>query len=289
VGARNHETVASLRARLITESPEAAPEPHRALPGVLASSGNVYGARLEPVEGPRRSDAEIAFFPGCTLAYFERESAARTVGLLGSLGPRLSIVDGVCCGGPLDVLGLEPPEEVRRANREAVLRTGAGVVVASCPRCAHRLASDLGLDGVRVEHAIETLERLLPGSELLETLRGRLEGTVVTYHDPCELGRYRGLYDNARRVLSMVGIQVLEMEASRERSACCGAGGGLRSVNPRLSREISRRRVAEAAGTGAGTLLTECPSCLHNLRTGRKRSQPIDVDDLTAFLGGALG
>jgi Fe-S oxidoreductase/anaerobic glycerol-3-phosphate dehydrogenase len=288
VGSRNHETFASLRARIIAEHPQSAPAPYLEIPRVLARSGNIFGAEIEPLAGPRRSDAEIAFFPGCTLPYFERESAEHTVRLLASLGVPLAIVDGVCCGGPLDVLGLEPRRENVEANREAVRATGARVVTAVCPRCAHRLAKDLQLPGVRVEHTIETLARLLPGSAVVDRLRGRLGGRSVTYHDPCELGRYRGLYENARRVLDLAGVRLVEMQRSGPSSACCGAGGGLRSVDARLSREIARRRVEEAALTGAGTLLTECPSCLHNLRTGRRRDQPLGVADISAMLGEAL-
>jgi Fe-S oxidoreductase/anaerobic glycerol-3-phosphate dehydrogenase len=288
VGASNHDTVAALRARILAEHAESAPEAHRALPAVLEEHGNVYGTTLEPLEGPRRSDAEIAFFPGCSLSYFERESAAATVKLFEALGVPFSLVDGVCCGGPLDVLGLDAPAEAVEKNREAVTKTGAKVVMATCPRCAHRLSHDLDLQGVRVEHTLETLDRILADSPALERIREKLGGLVVTYHDPCELGRYRGLYENARRVLEMAGVRLVEMARARDRSACCGAGGGLRSVNPKLSREISRRRVAEAIDTGAGMLLTECPSCLHNLRTGKKRKQKIEVEDVTALLGGAL-
>jgi Fe-S oxidoreductase/anaerobic glycerol-3-phosphate dehydrogenase len=287
-GSRNPRTVAALRAELLERDPQEAPEPYRALPEVISRSGNVYGAELEPLEGPRRSDALLAFFPGCALSYFERDSGRDTVELLEALDIPLSLVDGVCCGGPLDVLGLDPPASVVEANREAVRRTGAEIVVAACPRCAHRLSADLDLAGVRVEHTLELLDRELPGSAVLPRLRAELEGRVVTYHDPCELGRYRGLYDEARRVLGLVGAQVVEMERTRESSGCCGAGGGLRSVEPRLSRSIARRRVGEALDTGAGHLLTECPSCLHNLRTGRKRKQRIDVADVTALLGSVL-
>ena len=102
--------------------PRHAPAPYLELPRVLARSGNVFGAEIERLEGPRRPDAEVAFFPGCTLPYFEPESAAHTVRLLASLGVPLSIVDGVCCGGPLDVLGLEP----RKGERRAQPRGGPG-------------------------------------------------------------------------------------------------------------------------------------------------------------------
>ena len=290
VGASNHETVTSLRARLLAEHPDAAPEAYGAMPSVLEKYGNVYGAKLEPIKGQRRGDAKIAFFPGCALSYFERASAERTVKLFEALGIPFSVVDGVCCGGPLDVLGLEPPPDLIEKNREAVKATGAEVVTAACPRCAHRLSRDLDLEGVRVEHTLETLERILPDipGELIERIRKKLGRMKVTYHDPCELGRYCGKYENARRVLDFAGVKLIEMPHTRENSVCCGAGGGLRSVNTKLSREISRSRVAEAMETGAEVILTECPSCLHNLRTGRKRKQRIEVDDVTALLGGAL-
>ena len=287
-GGRNQELVVALRADIVARRPDTVPDAWRVVPRVLAEAGNVYGTSLAPMEGPRRADAEIAFFPGCTLQYFERESGARTIRLLESFGVPLSIVDGVCCGGPLDVLGLEPGADAVERNREAVRATGASVVVAACPRCAHMLSRQLGLDGVCIEHALETVARLLPGSRVLETLRVKLGGRSVTYHDPCEIGRYLGRYLEARTIMRMVGLLVVEMERSMERSQCCGAGGGLRSVNPKLSREISRRRVSEAMDTGASSLLTECPSCLHNLRTGRRRKQSIVVEDLTAFLGEAV-
>ncbi len=284
-GGKNHETVAALRADLVARRPETTPEAWRAIPRVLAEAGNVYGTTLEPLEGPRRKDSEVAFFPGCSLLYFERESGARTLRLLESFGLPVSVVDGVCCGGPLDVLGLEPRAEAVERNREAVRATGAKVVIATCPRCAHRLSRDLQLPGVRVEQALESVARLLPGSRVLGELRAKLGGRKVTYHDPCETGRYLGRYEQARDIMRMVGLELIEMEHTRERSECCGAGGGLRSVNSKLSREISRRRVSEALDTGALALLTECPSCMHNLRTGRKRKQNLEVEDLTAFLG----
>ena len=89
-------------------------------------------------------------------------------------------------------------------------------------------------------------------------------------------------------MLALTGVKVVEMQRSGSSSVCCGAGGGLRSVDARLSREISRRRVEEAVLTGAEMLLTECPSCVHNLRTGRRRDQPLAVKDVSALLGEAL-
>ncbi len=91
--------------------------------------------------------------------------------------------------------------------------------------------------------------------ELIES--GRLSprplGNRVTYHDPCTLGRYNGVYDAPRRVLGALGLELEEMPRNRDNSFCCGAGGG-RIWMKELAREGSRRpseqRIDEAAGLG---------------------------------------
>ena len=88
----------------------------------------------------------------------------------------------------------------------------------------------------------------------------------MTYHDPCHLGRLGGVFDEPRTIIEAVGTLV-EMPNNRYESRCCGAGAGLQSAFPKLSRDLAAKRVAEAKSTGATTLVTSCPFCETQLRT----------------------
>ena len=94
------------------------------------------------------------------------------------------------------------------------------------------------------------------------------DSEIVTYHDPCHLGRGLGSYDGARELLKGLDIKFVEMEHHRQESLCCGAGGGVRAFYPKFSRDIARRRIKEADEVKADILLTDCLSCKHNLKQG---------------------
>ncbi len=82
----------------------------------------------------------------------------------------------------------------------------------------------------------------------------------IVFHDPCYLGRYRGVYDEPRRVAALAG-KLVEAPRSHERSFCCGAGGGLVFLGEEKGERVSHVRAAELAATGAGVVGTACPFC----------------------------
>jgi len=102
---------------------------------------------------------------------------------------------------------------------------------------------------------------------LLELIRaGRVElpsasGSKATYHDPCYLGRYNGIYDEPREVLRACGVEVVEMPRNREDSFCCGAGGGRIWIpDPDSQTERpSENRIDEAVALGVDTFVVACP------------------------------
>jgi Fe-S oxidoreductase len=116
-------------------------------------------------------------------------------------------------------------------------------------------------------------------SELLQELikKGKLKlkkksPMKVTYHDPCHLGRHSGIYDAPREVIkSIPGLELVEMEHSREDSQCCGGGGGYFTAFPENSVEIAEKRIREAEETGADAIVTTCPLCRTNLDLAIKR------------------
>jgi heterodisulfide reductase subunit D len=138
---------------------------------------------------------------------------------------------------------------------------------------------------------------VLTAAELLAGLAadGRLRfappprGGVVTFHDPCDLGRKGGHYDEPRRLLRAVpGFSFVEMEHHHEHALCCGGGGDLETFDPALTAAVAGRRVAEAAAAGAQWLLSACPQCVRTLAKAAKASQlRIRVMDLVQFLEAA--
>jgi Fe-S oxidoreductase len=91
----------------------------------------------------------------------------------------------------------------------------------------------------------------------------------VVYHDPCYLGRYRGVYDEPREVLSRA-VEVLEAPRNRERSFCCGAGGGQMFLGEEKGKRVNIARAEELVATGAGTVAAACPFCASMFRDALK-------------------
>ena len=80
------------------------------------------------------------------------------------------------------------------------------------------------------------------------------------FHDPCYLGRYRNVYDEPRAVAATAG-EVIDPPRARERSFCCGAGGGLVFLGEETGERVSHARAQELVATGASTIGTACPFC----------------------------
>jgi Fe-S oxidoreductase len=94
------------------------------------------------------------------------------------------------------------------------------------------------------------------------------DGVVVTYHDPCHLGRAQGIRDEPRELLERSGMTFKEM---KNPCKCCGLGGGLTFTNYDLSMEIAKNKVEDIKGTGAQVVATACPGCIIQLKDGLHR------------------
>jgi Fe-S oxidoreductase len=147
-----------------------------------------------------------------------------------------------------------------------------------------------GLSGVEVLHVAELFERLLGDGRL--SVATPVDATV-TYHDPCYLGRYNGVYDAPRRVLKALGVRLVEMDRNRDHAYCCGAGGGriwMEDVAG-LKERPSESRVREAAGLhGVGTLVVSCPKDLVMFEDALKTTQlegSLAVKDLAQLVEAA--
>jgi Fe-S oxidoreductase len=149
-------------------------------------------------------------------------------------------------------------ESLREKNRKALDRAKFEWIVTTDPHTYHALKNEYGLNG-KVLHYTELLDRLLASGKL--TVRDG-ERFRTTYHDPCYLGRYNGIFEPPRRVLKSLGVEVVEMPRNRAGSFCCGAGGGRiwMEDTPGVRERPAESRVKEAAELdGVRTLVVSCP------------------------------
>jgi Fe-S oxidoreductase len=155
-------------------------------------------------------------------------------------------------------------------------------IVAICPHCVRTIATDWREYGIapEIEHHSEFMARyahLLP----------KQNGESIVYHDPCYLGRYQDVYEEPRAVVAMAG-ELVEAERHKERSFCCGAGGGLAFLGEESGERVSHVRAKELVATGAQTIGTACPFCNSMFRDalgavgGETPPQLLDIAQLVA-------
>jgi len=242
---------------------------------------------------------EYCLWLGCMGAYdpHGREIVLALVRVMRHLGTSFGVLrKEKCTGDPVRRLGNDLVfQQLAESNLEALAQNKVKKIVSICPHCVRTIQEDWKEFGAppAVEHHSEFLARFAtelgqaPGhdfrrgdkeSDALNGLdfsraetatqndralapEGRLSARErIVFHDPCYLGRYRGVYEEPRRVASLAG-DLVEAPRSHERSFCCGAGGGLVFLGEEKGERVSHVRAAELAATGADIVAAACPFC----------------------------
>jgi len=165
-------------------------------------------------------------------------------------------------------------------------------VVATCPHCFNTIKNEYPQLGGNFEviHHTEFIDRLISTGQL--KLPAGFDRRKLTYHDPCFIGRWNGVYDQPRRVLNVINSEgVTEMRRNRNRSFCCGGGGGRAWMEEKIGKRINNTRVQEAMDTGADALAAACPFCISMFEDGIKAVGATDnfgVEDISEILARAL-
>jgi len=252
---------------------------------VLQKHTNIY-AEDEPAEfeGKRKQSAQYVYFIGCVGAYREDEATAATLLLLDQLEVDYTLIDETCCSGVLEDVGYQINTDLARKNIERILDTGAKAVITGCPYCSRTFNNKtqyaaLKDNGVSVLHLSQFLKDFDFGVQTDKR---------VTYHDPCDLGRHCGIYEEPRDVIRKIAPNFVEMEHHHAEALCCGAGGGVRGAYAKNSIAMARRRLAQAEAVKAEIVLTECNSCVHNLSNAKLRRQKFKIYNLSQFISKLL-
>ena len=165
---------------------------------------------------------------------------------------------GLCCGRPLLTAGrAEAAKELVHKNEEIIIGSGADTLLVSCPICYKMFTEEYHLPGIRVVHYSHYF------SELVQQDKIRLEKSDLCYvfHDPCELGRGCGIYDEPRKLIGK-SASIAEAEKNREESICCGGSLGSLTLSFAQREEMTRAALENLYTSRADAIATACPLCL---------------------------
>ncbi|MDX2937366.1 (Fe-S)-binding protein [Streptomyces ipomoeae] len=261
------------------------------------------------------SEVEYLYWVGCAGALEDRakKTTKAFAELLHMAGVKFAIMGGdeKCTGDSARRLGNEPlfqelgMENVMALNMafgeemddegnitpESKKPKSAKKIVATCPHCLNTIGNEypqLGGD-YEVIHHTQLLQHLVDEGKLVPVTP--VEG-IITYHDPCYLGRHNKIYTPPREIIASVpGIRNEEMHRHKERGFCCGAGGARMWMEERIGKRINNERVDEALSLNPDIVSTACPFCLVMLtdsvngkKNEGKAKESIQVVDVAQLL-----
>ena len=229
---------------------------------------------------------EYCLWLGCMGAYDPggRETVLALARVLRAAGTTFGVLrKEKCTGDPARRLGNDlAVSQVAEANMETLRAAKVNKMVSICPHCVRAIGTDWREFGATfaIEHHSELLARLP-----LPFAGGLPRRETVVFHDPCYLGRYRGVYDAPRQAMAPYA-DLTDPPRTRERSFCCGAGGGQMFLGEERGKRINVERAAELTATGAQVIATACPFCQSMFRDalGAEPSPPklLDIAQIVA-------
>ena len=241
---------------------------------------------------PFTKGVELLYFPGCFPAYDPRAKkvAQATASMLKKAGVDFGILGSQegCCGESVRKAGNEKLfESLAQHNMSVFAENGVTKILTTSPHCYHTFKNEYPQFGgdFEVFHYTQYLFQLIR--------EGRLKFTkelnkTVTYHDPCYLGRHNDIYDQPREILqSIPGLELVEMTESRQKSLCCGGGGGRIWMETKKGERLSDLRLEQAMDTRASILAVSCPYCLANFEGSRLTvdgGETIEIKDIAELV-----
>jgi Fe-S oxidoreductase len=244
-----------------------------------------------------KGEVEVLWWVGCAGAYDERSQkiSKALVEVLNAARVDYAILgqEETCNGDPARRLGDEYTFQVlAQQNVETLNQYKFKRIVTACPHCFSTLSNEYPHFSGKWEvvHHSQLIKELIAAGRLK---LNRSLNESVTFHDSCYLGRYNGVYEAPRDVLTFIpGVNLVEMPRSRDTGLCCGGGGGGMWLEVHGERRIQEIRLAEAETTAPNVVASACPFCMLMFDLGSKTlkfdEKDIQLKDIAELVAEAL-
>ncbi len=237
-------------------------------------SGDPSGARAFTFGEKISTKPKTLYFAGC-MTQLTPKIMRSMKQIMETAGENYDFLDkdgGVCCGRPMILSGKPAEAQAMIAkNTELIKQSGATKLVLSCPICYKVFKEEYHLEGIEILHHTQYIDELVKTGKLKV---GKGEVNYV-YHDPCELGRAFGVYDEPREVIENVG-NLVKAKSEKVESICCGGSLGSFRLTQQERDEITQNSVDDLMFNKPDEIVTACPLCL---KTFSKKS-PVAVKDI---------
>ena len=214
------------------------------------------------------TNRNVLYFPGCMTKYVLKDKEDNYKKILEKIGIEFIMLkdEEFCCGSPVINAGYkEDFKKLKEKNLEKFKKYGVGKIITNCPACYNILKDEYKLN---VKHISQVI------LENIDKFKKRFD-EEMTYHDSCHLGRYGSIYEEPREILKAIGINIKEFENNREKSDCCGAGGGMKNNMPNLSNQIAKDLLNKVK---TKKLITGCPMCYQHFKENSKNKDVVVME-----------
>ena len=205
------------------------------------------------------NNERVIYFQGCMTALTAGISKS-VIGILSKAEVSHVFLDeegGICCGRPMLMAGrYEQAEQMISKNTELIRASGATILLVSCPICFRIFKEKYELEGIEILHHTQYIDRLVSQGRIRVDRQAR----TYVYHDPCELGRGTGVYDEPRRVVASIG-NIVEAEKNSLESICCGGSLGSLTLNFEKRKALTENALHNLTVSNPDTIVTACPLC----------------------------